>query len=541
MDSRTLPYHWDDRRRLHSDHLYLNGVYEKYLEALVPRLNEIHGMSQSARFWRVVIGPWLRYFIEIFYDRFLSISAAADQSSVSDTLIVDTAQPRPPLDFTDFNRFFISDSYNQYLYSWLIAHTKSVPFHVHQNESEPGKISDSGTTIRERVSLLVSRLGRTMPPQWNSISLLTTQLPHLELLRLNFALRQFPWIVGPAIPIPTVPVSLNLRQTLAVNVGDNSFEQLLGAIIPEQIPVVHVEAFADLRTQSLQAFPAKPEVIVTSASESFDEGFKVWAATHIDNGATFSMSQHGGGLGSALWMSTEDHQIQISDRYYSWGWSDERLPSVRPMPGLKLVGIEKRIRYSKSGRILWVLTSIPRYSYRMLSIPVAGQVLAYLDDQFRLASALSTQIRSRITVRLYPGDYGWNEELRWRDRFPDLDIYKGTASMDRQISESSLFIGTYNATTFLETLAANFPTIIFWNPQHWELRPSAEPFYELLREVGIFHTSTESAAAKLEEIWIDPMKWWKTADVQRVRQQFCDRFARTSTDWLQEWKSELSR
>src|SRR5437870_13207002 len=69
MDSETLPYHWNDRTRLLSDHSYLTAVYEKYLEELAPKLNKIHGISQSARFWRIVVGPWLQYFIVIFYDR----------------------------------------------------------------------------------------------------------------------------------------------------------------------------------------------------------------------------------------------------------------------------------------------------------------------------------------------------------------------------------------------------------------------------------------------------------------------------------------
>src|SRR5687767_13315231 len=89
MDSETLPYHWDARDRLHEDIKYLAGVYERYLEALVPKLNEVHGTSQSERFWRIVLGAWLHFFIEVFYDRYLSICAAADRGVVSNTVIAD--------------------------------------------------------------------------------------------------------------------------------------------------------------------------------------------------------------------------------------------------------------------------------------------------------------------------------------------------------------------------------------------------------------------------------------------------------------------
>ena len=84
--------------------------------------------------------------------------------------------------------------------------------------------------------------------------------------------------------------------------------------------------------------------------------------------------------------------------------------------------------------------SLPRYSYRMMSMPVAGQFLSYLEDQFSLAQKLSKAVRSRITLRLYNEDYGWNEDLRWRDRFPDMKTYMGAALMEEQLCESSLCI-----------------------------------------------------------------------------------------------------
>jgi len=109
LEAETLSYHWDDRARLYSDYQYLDGIYEKYLDALSSKLNAIHTINQSHRFWRIVVGPWLRYFVEIFYDRYLSISAAADRGSVSDTLIVDTSRVTPPLDFPEFNNWYACD------------------------------------------------------------------------------------------------------------------------------------------------------------------------------------------------------------------------------------------------------------------------------------------------------------------------------------------------------------------------------------------------------------------------------------------------
>jgi putative transferase (TIGR04331 family) len=94
------------------------------------------------------------------------------------------------------------------------------------------------------------------------------------------------------------------------------------------------------------------------------------------------------------------------------------------------------------------------------------------------------------------------------------------------MSRTRIYIATYNATTYLESLLWNVPTIIFWNPNHWELRPEAKENYELLKSVGIFHESPLSAAAKINEVWDDVDLWWRSDAVQAARVQFCHEFSR---------------
>jgi putative transferase (TIGR04331 family) len=113
--------------------------------------------------------------------------------------------------------------------------------------------------------------------------------------------------------------------------------------------------------------------------------------------------------------------------------------------------------------------------------------------------------------------------------------------MYQQLNESRLCIGTYNSTTDLETLSRNFPTIVFFNTRHWELRESAKPFFEELREVGIYHETPQSAAAKVNEVYKDPMVWWNSPEVQAARKNFCQRFARTEENWIDEWKKRFKQ
>ena len=76
------------------------------------------------------------------------------------------------------------------------------------------------------------------------------------------------------------------------------------------------------------------------------------------------------------------------------------------------------------------------------------------------------------------------------------------------------------------------PTVIFWNPKHWELRDSAMPYFEDLKSVGIFHDTPESAARHVNAIWSDVDAWWTSPAVREVLNRFKQRYCFLSDDLL---------
>ena len=53
------------------------------------------------------------------------------------------------------------------------------------------------------------------------------------------------------------------------------------------------------------------------------------------------------------------------------------------------------------------------------------------------------------------------------------------------------------------------------------------PYYNRLKEAGIFHQTPQSAAAKVAEIWGDVPTWRNQQEIQEARELFCYRYART--------------
>lgn len=545
IDYEVLPYHWNDRERLYKDYLYLDSVYERYLKSIAERLNHLHKVNYSIRYWRIIIGPWLNYFIGILYDRYLSILMAIESGLVTGTWILpSTPEKCIPRDITDFQirKWFVSDDYNQYLYSRLIETLGGMPFDFANIEISPFDKPlnfNKDSFFMRLTKRLLEIYSRSIPSQWNSVIFVASYLNTWDLLKLQLSMGQLPYLLSPAVVSEDIVVKQSIRKKLILKDGKAKFESILDWFIADHIPKIYVEGYAGMHQRSIEAFPKKPKVIFTANAFSSNEGFKFWAAYQVEHGAKLLGTQHGGLYGSGLWISEEPHEISIYDRYYTWGWQTDGEPKTVPISAGKFAAVQRTVTPDPEGYILMAAMSIPRYSYWMYSIPVGPQMLDYLNDQYRFVQSISPEVHELMLMRLYPHEYGWNEVERWTDMDMKLKLYNGVKSIYQQLNESRLFIGTYNATTYLETFSSNFPTIIFWNPKHWELRSSAQPYFDELRRVEILHDTPESAAAKVNEIYKDPYSWWNQSEVQEAKNQFCHYFARTSNNWRKEWRDEL--
>lgn len=544
LDYVTLPYHWDDRKRMLRDHNYINGVYEQYIEKLSGLLNEIHGKNFSNRYWRIIIGPWLGFFVQELYERYLSILSVLNSGLDVHTWLPPFKQfENLTKDTSTFMGRSNEDLFNLHLYGQVIRQLRAIPFKEINNPCDTNEMlaSDSGS-IRRRVANFFLRIYSGLITEGSGkVVFVASYIPMKSLIKLQLSLGQSPCLhhFGPRLIARSAPVDEVKRRRFKLREGGNDFENFLDSLLGDYIPQVYVEGYEEMFEESLKVFPKNPEIIVTAAAFVGDEGFKFWAAKQVEHEAKLLIAQHGGHYGIGLWSSLEDHEIKISDRYYTWGWRKENEPKTIPMSSPKLIKFKESLKSDPEGQILWAFNTMHRYYSRSYSAPVGSQWKYQLQFSETFANTLSQEVRDALLLRLYPADWGWDEKKRWEDLFPMLKIYQGSESMFSQLKKCRLFIGCDNLTSFLELLAANFPTILFWDTKYWEIRPSAQPYFDDLSRAGIFHSDAKSAANKVNEIYKDPLAWWTLAEVQEAKDRFAMQFARTSDSWLSEWTREL--
>jgi putative transferase (TIGR04331 family) len=554
----VLPYHWDNRDKLYKDYLFINRLHEKILVQLTESLNVLHRTSYPPRYWRIILGLWLHWFISIIYDRYESMRVAEESGKVTLTHISKyEAGSCTPNDYNDFASSAILEPYNHYIYSRIIEHKKCFPFkiadipysddfHCFHNGVEQEKqclysSENSRELLKNFLKSGIRLLMKTIPENMKKVVFVASYIPLKSELLLQIKLKQIPFYLQLNRNIRQFDFNSEMRKSIKLYVEDNPFENLLSQMIVEQLPKCYIEGYSAINELALKSFPNKPRIIFTANAHWSSELFRFWAAYHSNVNAKYILYQHGGHYGTGLWSFADEHEISTADVFYTWGWKKENSSKTKPMPNDKLSKLEQ-IKPEKNGHILLVTMTLPPYSYWMYSTPTAASgVVSYIQDQLEFIENLTAEARKLLLVRLFKEDFGYSQEERFKDAFPDIQCYSGEKTMYQQLGESRLFIGTYNATTFLETFAANFPTVLFWNPNHWELNSSAKPYFDELRQVGILHNTAESAAKIVNQIYDDPESWWEQKEIQEVRQRFCYQYARTSKNWVNEWANEFGK
>ena len=367
---------------------------------------------------------------------------------------------------------------------------------------------------------------------------LNTYLPNQIEYFFGLRFRQPPQLWRTVAPVE-VAIDNSWRQWEVAGESLSTYEACARALIPAQIPAVYLEGYQKIIQQAAALpWPKTPKLIWTSNSWWADDTFKVWAAAKVEQGTPLVIGQHGGGYGMNLWEFTEDHQIAICDRFFTWGWTEPGQAKLKPVGALKTAAHRPK-RHRQPTKALLLTYTNPQQSYHLVSAFVGSQWLAYFNDQCNFVSNLTETVRQALTVRLYPTDYGWDQAARWRDRFPTLQLDDGRSKIAHLIRDSQLIMGAFNGTIYLETISLKVPTVIFWNPQHSELRDSAIPYFEDLKRVGVFHESPDSAAKHVNSIWGNVNAWWQSPELQEVLERFSKRYCYTPGDLLNRVEAAL--
>ena len=554
----TYKYHWDRPNRFYGDVEFLEEVYEEYLVKIKNILNNIHGTNYSIRYWNIQIGWWLIFFIQVLFDRWTTAHKIAIDYPNAEIYKLQTQIDCPSAsNSSTFFEWAANDEFwNERLSTDIFENFTSLKINYVSkvNFDENAKMKKESKFFAAILRKVVAQLkdiffgvvfffarqllkviyGKKM----RSISLESTYLNRVSLLRLFVLLRSAPKFFR-SWSITGVESSEKMRSWDFPKNRNSDFSEVLEFFLPKHLPRNFLEGFQINREKCYELLKEfNPEILVTANDFAGNDAWKFWASECIENGSKLFVAQHGGSYGIAKYLSTQKYEVSISDKFLSWGWVNIIDPKIIRAPAMKLASL-KPFAPINNGYCLLVTASLPRRSYHLGSWPIAAQLENYIQDQFDFVENLSDVVRQSLAVRLSPYDFGWEHASRWKDFNSEIELLPVSKDLNSYLRNTKLYISTYNATTFLEAFKSNIPTVIFWDPNFWEINEEAQYYFKFLAEAKIFFDNPEKAADHVNNIWSNVPLWWNSKEVRFATSKFIDQYAYTGSNPLRELSAAI--
>ena len=516
-------------------------IYKSFILSLSDALNEIHGVAHSKRYWEITVGPWLFLFISMLYDRYWNIKRIESEERHFSTICLSDESFMSIYDTKDFSVFADTDEYNLQIFSKIFRELgfDFIKRPILKTPSLPSDKSAIGLG-RKIYSIFFAYMLEKLCPHPPVVIRQSSFSGFVKLLLSLKSKGKIRFADFPRMQRQSFKKNELLREKFFKYKysQETEFEMIVWKLISEEIPLCFLEGYSQIVEQAYQRFNFSPKLILSSFGWYFDEDFKFWAAAASERGISLAGAQHGGYYGVLKKWFNESHEISITDFYYTWGWKSVTYNAKTiPFPSQKLINYPDLSDVKKKSGILYVLTKSPRYLSKFDLTPNVFQVS--LDWQMEFIRSLSPSIFNLLTVRVHAEDCGWSISQRLKDNFPIISLDLSNRDFLDSLKKTRLYVTDHCSTTFLEALACNKPTILFWSQRVNNFREDAIPYFDLLRSHDILLDSPEMAAEIVEKNYVDIERWWNQPSRQKAVKEFCDRFAKSSSDYGEIWLNEL--
>jgi len=548
MDAIVAEPYGLSKKKKDADYERARELEVKIFHRLCIELNKLHQTEHGERFWRIILGHWLRHFLDVIVNRVKTIEFFLENYEFNSvTTYTNLNSPPCPLDINEAIWYFNDSKWNNILYTKIllflgITNDKIEFIEDSLDDTNVLRLLSKPRLKKRLLKYCWEKIGQTfnLLSRDDDAFIINSYLPKLEQIKLELALKQIPQFRVSYKPALSRNYDHSLRQRLSkniTNINDDKLLTIITSLIFEYIPICYIEGFSELNEISEKlSWPKTPKFIFTSANFYDDEVFKFWAAKKTESGVPYYVGQHGN-YGVTKYELNPSIEEMTSDKFLTWGWSDN-LKTHTPTFIFKTIG--KKIKsYNPRGNLVLIelFHSLPIWTW-----DASAEHTLYFRNQLRFISNLELRIKNDLIVRLHIASsaLNWSEIERFKDFDPSIKLDIGYNPIQELIAKSRLVVHSYDSTGILETMSQNIPTLAFWQNGFDHLRDSAKPFYQLLVNAGIVHLTPESIASKVNEIWDDVDGWWADSKVQNARREFCNRYAVTSKTPIRDLKKILN-
>lgn len=494
---------------------------------LGPVFNRKHGVEHGDGYWRLLLMPWVLEILQTVWKRYKHVEKFVDKHS-AENLTADIWVEDIDWKHADaaelHSRILSTHSFNFWLTSKCLealAPTSWTLRRISCHPDIPGPVSRRESALKTWLrSLYYDQRCRRVYGFRLSSFLISFWL--LLLPRKNQRPRSRP-----------TRTCAELESSLPNHFVD-LYRRILWQTIPDSLDTAYAqyENMAARRRYRQGKINLLGPVLLLSDSDKF-----LMAHAH-EKGELIVCTQHGSSgfqeinIGSA---EVENKQ----DALFTWGWTEQADDEGRfiPLPSPLYAPYVDRHK-EKHPTLCLVGTSARIFAHRLETQFQPSQAIAYRKEKRVFLEALEDRIFENTVYRPYPSDNGVLRDREYLvEHFPELRIH------DRDL-HSFLFgcrlqVVDHYGTTMAIGLAANVPTMGYWNKGVWGICRQAEAVFAGLERAGIVHKDAASAAKHVNRVWSDVSSWWQADETQDARLAFLESYGRIDRFALLKWLGAL--
>ncbi len=496
---------------------YALGMLSTYAD----KLNKFYHTSYSVDFWSIILYPWLVTAIQLMYDRQvmvinfirkfenerLHIELLDDklEISISDTSSLQgTIQHNPIFNHWLLSRIFEDNCPSNWKLSYLPTESYRIGKTTLTKRPLKQQLDQAYRKFELFINTNVSRIYGTNLFERLLLSLLVKVKPpiksyHGRVLKKRSDLDNINWIFD--------------------------HKKILNRLFPES------KLKLDL---SLKKKHTRGKLQIYSNDLYYNNKSKIKAAKHRYFGGLIIPVQHGGYVYGIGYVNEVINKIEVEQDYFiSWGWSSKSQPNVIPLPSPLLSKMLDKHK-PKINRIVLVSSIANFYGSRYNSWLPPDLIFQYREERESFIKALKGEPKSQLWYKPYPSKvHSLTDALFFFEKYPALRRIK--TYLKKEMLSCRLLVLDHPGTTLALAMAANTPTVIFFRKAHFDQIGAARELFKSFKEVGIYHSTADSAADFINKNYLKTQEWWNSTQVQSVRMEFMHRYARAEKAWFSTW------
>ena len=498
--------------------------YYNYLsDILGEKLNSEYSLHVSEQFWSIFFNSWLISLIQICLERekrILTIIEEYKDQEIS-VIIVNKKQNWRFSDSLDFlNNGVLNQDFNEWLNSRILEHQIPAKWKVSYKVIKQGE---------KNILLNENKIKKYLNKVISFFTVRCSAIYGFNVLdKFYFSLLL---VFKPKIARKDSVVSIKENISWSFNFIDDIIDKL------------DFEYFSKLSTVKINKNRAGKLKLISAVDLFYDSDKILDCAKRVEGGEYLIGTQHGGHTYGSASITEFLNLVELNKclQFFTWGWSNYRgsRTSLQPLASPYLNRFKNK-HILKNQRIILIGTKMNLFFRRIESTPQAKQWLAYREQKTKLISKIMDvgNCKDHFFYRPYFNEIGALKERSFlRNEFPDLKFIQG--NLNDEIFSCRLLILDHPGTTFNIAMTGYIPVLCIWDKEIFSFNQDAKESLAKLEKSNIFFEDVDELVLHLSKIKDNVTVWWQSAEIQSIRLEWCQSYARTSNHWRKEWTDHI--